>query len=131
MALDKVTYTDNVTHIPASNLNAIQDEINSNSSRITALERGNEIYYGTCSTSSATTKDVIVQAGASFVLRTGTTILVKFSYSAYAGSSTLYLRVNSGASKAIYKGAGATDVHWSADQTVLFVYDGTYWQQVT
>ena len=129
MTLVKVTYTDNVTHIPASNMNAIQDEIISHGTRLTNLENGCDLYYGTCSTSTSNTKDVILSVGSSFELRTGTLLAVKFTYSAVA-SSTLYLNVNSTGAKEIRFGGVASNVSWGGGATILFEYDGTYWQQL-
>ena len=130
MALPKVTYTDNVTHISASNMNAIQDEIISHGSRVTALESRCDIYYGT-STNSQSARTVSIQAGDSFTLRTGAFLAVKFTYSKNSGSSTMSLNVNSGGAKTIYRCGTTTAVGWKADQVVLFMYDGTYWQQIS
>ena len=82
-------------------------------------------YYGTCSTAAATRDKVVVCPD--FVLKTGAVIRVKFTEST---SVAPYLNVN---------GTGAISVKhstnvqmsaaqtWQPDNTVTFIYDGTYW----
>ncbi len=87
------------------------------------------MYYGTCSTSAATVAKVA--SCSDFVLATGATIAVKFTYTNTASSPTL--NVNSTGAKSI-KQYGTTAVntyHWRANEVVLLVYDGTNWQMVS
>ncbi len=86
------------------------------------------MYYGTCATAAATVAKVVTCAD--FVLETGASIVVKFSYYSTGASPTL--NVNSTGAKAIMMyGTTATSTYmWRSGEAVLFVYDGSYWQMV-
>ena len=87
------------------------------------------IWYGTCSTAADNSTKVVTCAG--FTLVTGSTIAVQFTYgSAYDGYVSL--NVNSTGSKAIadygqYRST-TNRFAWDNGQTILFVYDGFYWE---
>lgn len=116
MALPKVNYTDHQTVITAANLNNIQNEIISTSE------------YTTCATAANTAAKTATLAD--FVLATGSSVKVKFTYSNTAASPTL--NINSTGAKAI-KMYGNTAVgttpltSWEEGAVVSFVYDGTNW----
>lgn len=79
--------------------------------------------YGACSTAAATAAKVATVEG--FSLYTGVTVSILFTYGNTASSPTL--NVNSTGAKNIrVNGAGAA--YWMNNNTVTFVYDGTYWQ---
>lgn len=83
-------------------------------------------WYGTCSTTASTQIKVVACSG--FVLTTGASIRVKFTY-AQTYSGTVKLNVNStGAIGIRYDGShGAQRYEWNAGEVVSFTYDGTYW----
>lgn len=83
-------------------------------------------FYATSSSSSATAAKVAtVQSGGSFSLEVGATVSVTFSSANSASSPTL--NVSSTGAKPI-RTNGTPYAYWSAGASVLFVYDGTYWQ---
>ena len=85
-------------------------------------------WYGTCGTAAATAAKVVTCSN--FVLLAGALIAVRFSYANTAASPTL--NVNSTGAKAIYGNGSTTaaNTSWVAGETVLFVYDGSYWRMV-
>lgn len=83
-------------------------------------------YYATSSTGTSTSAKVAtVQSGGSFSLKEGATVSVKFTYGNTASSPTL--NVDSTGAKPI-RTNGTPYAYWAAGASVLFVYDGTYWQ---
>lgn len=83
-------------------------------------------FYATSSSSSATAAKVAtVQSGGSFSLEVGATVSVTFSSANSAANPTL--NVNSTGAKPI-RTNGTPYAYWAAGASVLFVYDGTYWQ---
>lgn len=83
-------------------------------------------YYATSSTGTSTSDKVAtVQSGGSFSLDVGTTVSVAFTNANSASSPTL--NVNSTGAKPI-RTNGTPYAYWSSGASVLFVYDGTYWQ---
>lgn len=84
-------------------------------------------HYATCSTSASTSAKTVVTNG-TFNLVQGARVEVKFTYANTARSPTL--NVNSTGAKAIYAGAASSDIFWEANETITFVYDGTYWRAV-
>lgn len=83
-------------------------------------------FYATSSSSSVTADKVAtVQSGGSFSLKVGTTVSVKFSSANSMANPTL--NVNSTGAKPI-RTNGTPYAYWAAGASVLFVYDGTYWQ---
>ena len=83
-------------------------------------------FYATSSSSSATAAKVAtIQSGGSFSLKEGATVSVKFTYGNTASSPTL--NVDSTGAKPI-RTNGTPYAYWSSGASVLFVYDGTYWQ---
>lgn len=83
-------------------------------------------FYATSSSSPATAAKVAtVKSGGSFSLEVGATVSVTFSSANSASSPTL--NVDSTGAKPI-RTNGTPYAYWSAGASVLFVYDGTYWQ---
>ncbi len=84
------------------------------------------VYYGTCSTGASTVAKVVTCS--SFTeLTTGAMIAVKFTATNTASSPTL--NVNSTGAKTIvgYGTSVVSSYYWKPAQTIIFVYDGTYW----
>ena len=86
------------------------------------------MYYGTCTTSNATAAKVV--SCPNFVLKTGATIAVKFTF--YNSVSSPTLNVNgTGAYSIKSYGTTAPELYfWRSKQVVLFSFDGSYWQIV-
>ena len=83
-------------------------------------------YYATSSTGTSTSAKVAtVQSGGSFSLKEGATVSVKFTYGNTASSPTL--NVGGTGAKPI-RTNGTPYAYWSSGASVLFVYDGAYWQ---
>lgn len=83
-------------------------------------------FYATSSSSSSTSaKTATVQEPEGFELKEGVVVSVNFTNANTASSPTL--NVNSTGAKSI-RTLGTSSAYWAAGQTVLFVYDGTYWQ---
>ena len=83
-------------------------------------------FYATSSSSASTSsKTATVQEPEGFQLKEGVVVSVKFTNANSASSPTL--NVDSTGAKPI-RTLGTSSAYWSAGQTVLFVYDGTYWQ---
>lgn len=95
-----------------------------NSTANSALNRAT-YHYGTCATGAATVAKVVTLSG--FTLYTGAQITVQFTYANTAANPTLnvngtgakYIRVNNANITSAY--------YWKANNTVTFIYDGTYW----
>lgn len=111
-------------------------------------------FYGTCATAQGTTAKVVIINDPAFsgldnsFIHSGTLLTVKFSAANTASGPTLALYTNSGtaasptagtavlAAKAI-KQYGTTNTgtsaatSWRAGAMVAFVYDGTYWVEVS
>lgn len=91
------------------------------------------MWYGTCSTAAGTAAKVVSCSG--FKLVTGATIAVKFT-NAQTSTSTITLNVNSTGAKTVYgiprstTSATRIDGAWEANETKIFVYDGTNWRLV-
>lgn len=86
------------------------------------------ISYGTCSTAAATAAKTVACSG--FTLETGASILVKFTYANTAASPTLNVN-GTGAKSIVTFGTSVMGTYyWKPLQTVLLVYDGTYWVAV-
>lgn len=86
-------------------------------------------YYGTCATAAATVAKVVTCSG--FVLETGATIAVKFTYYNTGASPTL--NVNSTGAIAIkqYGSTAASTYMWRSGEVVLFAYNGSYWELIS
>ena len=82
--------------------------------------------YGTCTVAASTAAKSVTCSD--FLLVTGATILVKFTYANSANNATL--NVNSTGAKTIwYNGAAlSASRSWPAGSIVEFYYDGSYWQ---
>lgn len=82
--------------------------------------------YGTCATAEATTAKVVTLA--SYTLRTGGFVAVKFTYAVPANST---MNINSRGAKEIWhRGAKITANKIKAGDLATFVYDGTRYQLV-
>lgn len=103
-----------------------QDILDQAASQITKL-----MYYGTCSTGASTATKVVSCSG--FTLFTGAVIAVKFSNS-QTSTDNIYMNVNGTGEKRVFGVPRATtsngrlDGAWEANETKLFVYDGSYWR---
>ena len=83
-------------------------------------------FYATSSSSASTSaKTATVQEPPGFELKEGVVVSVKFTNANTASSPTL--NVDGTGAKPI-RTLGTSSAYWAAGQTVLFVYDGTYWQ---
>lgn len=82
-------------------------------------------HYGTCSTAAGTVAKTVTLSG--FSLYTGATVSVLFSYANTVANPTL--NVNGTGAKAIRVNNAAITAayYWAANNTVTFVYNGTYW----
>lgn len=83
-------------------------------------------FYATSSSSASTSAKVAtVQSGGSFALKEGATVSVTFTYGNTASSPTLNV---AGTGARPIRTNGTPYAYWAAGASVLFVYDGTYWQ---
>lgn len=83
-------------------------------------------FYATSSSSSSTSsKTATVRSGGDFSLESGATVSVKFTNGNTASSPTLNV---DGTGARPVRTNGTPYAYWSSGATVLFVYDGTYWQ---
>lgn len=80
--------------------------------------------YGVCSTAAATIAKTVDMTG--FMLFTGATVLVKFTYTNTAVNPTL--NINSTGAKSVKH--GSEDVSLIAGVIYEFIYDGTNWEMV-
>lgn len=117
--------------LSTTSTNPVQNKIINNALN----ERKNRIWYGTCTTSAATTAKLGTCEG--FNLYTGATILLKMSYTSTSTSNNT-LNVNGTGGKTIYTSnyipvrytstyTSSYQKPWSANDYCLFTYDGTYW----
>lgn len=87
-------------------------------------------WYGTSSTAATTAAKTSTIAN--FRLTSGAFVAIRFSTANTYVSGALTLNVNSTGAKTIYKGASATSstntLTWSANSTLYFQYDGSYWR---
>lgn len=113
-----------INEISDNAANAVETANQANSNVNAALTRAT-CHYGTCSTAAATVAKVVTLSG--FELYTGAQVSVKFTNANTATNPTL--NVNSTGKKNIrVNNANITSTYyWSANNTVTFVYDGTYW----
>lgn len=82
-------------------------------------------YFGTCSTAGNVFPKVVICSG--FVLKTGARIAVKFDNSNLVLPLTMNVN-NTGAFDIVTYGTSAPEAYiWKPQQTIDFVYDGTYW----
>lgn len=86
------------------------------------------VYFGTSASTASASAKVATCSG--FVLETGATIIIHFTYgNTHNGSTTL--NVNGTGAKTIRRvDSDNVRYYWSAHELVQFVYDGTYWQMV-
>lgn len=107
--------------------------------------QGEEVYKGTCSSSSSTASKSVTCSG--FTLQKGNIIDVTFTYSSGSESGFMKLNVNGTGDKdvifyeininsaTICRAGAAGDKcmpygSWNAGDTVRFYYDGTYWVEI-
>ena len=101
-------------------------EIDDAVDKIEALSKG--LFFGTCSTSSATSAKVVTLLDATgFALETGVMVLVDFT--SYNSSSSTTLNVSGTGAKSIraYGSTSPTAYSWQSGEVCAFVYDGSYW----
>lgn len=84
--------------------------------------------YATCGTAAGTRDKVATCTNSNFSLKQGFNLAVKFTYANTATNPTL--NVNGTGAKNIRLGNVniTPELSWEAGDTVLMVYDGTYWQ---
>ena len=113
-----------------SGLNIITDSLFIGNSDIstTISQAASATYRATCSTSSSTANKTATCAG--FTLTAGATIAL-YMTQANTTTNALTLNINNTGAKAIYVNGTATGASnqllWSANATVTFTYNGTYW----
>lgn len=93
-----------------------------------AVHNGLIIGYGTCSTDGATVAKVVNDVDSGFLLETGATVRIKFTYKNTATNPTL--NINGTGAKALKKNnniAITSDNSWEANSIIILVYDGTNW----
>ena len=88
-------------------------------------ENGATFYATSSSSASTSAKTATVQEPEGFQLKEGVVVSVKFTNANTASSPTL--NVDGTGAKPI-RTLGTSSAYWAAGQTVLVVYDGTYWQ---
>ena len=86
-------------------------------------------YYGTCATAAATVAKVVTCSG--FVLETGATIAVKFTYYNTGASPTLNVYCKGAIAIKQYGSTAASTYMWRSGEVVLFVYNGSYWELIS
>ena len=95
----------------------------------TAIANSKNTWYATCPTAAATKAKVVTTSSGDFKLEAGNVVYVKFTYQAVAGAT---LNVDgTGAVTIQTVGTNATAAYyWSPNETVGFVYDGTYFRMI-
>lgn len=89
-----------------------------------------QMLYATCSTGASTAAKVATLASGTLTLTSGSTVSVTFTYANTAADATLNI-ASTGAKTIRAAGANLTatsEYNWTAGATVIFIYDGTYWQ---
>lgn len=86
-------------------------------------------YYGTCATAAATVAKVVTCSG--FVLETGATVAVKFTYYNTGASPTLNVNGTGAIAIKQYGTTAASTYMWRSGEVVLFVYNGSYWELIS
>ena len=87
-------------------------------------------HTATCPTAASTVTKVVTTTDGDFELTSGAYVLVTFTY---APTSNVSLNVDSTGSKAAYYNGSrvnASNGAWAAGDTVRFMYDGTYYQEI-
>lgn len=104
-----------------------------------SLEVFPRMWYGSCSTAAATAAKTASITG--FELYKGAIVALQMTYGVSNSSSNATLNVTSTGAKTIYSngktirfsggsGSASYDYGWHEGDTVLFLYDGTYWRIV-
>lgn len=119
---------DSVQSLTAEQQAQVRTNIGANGSQI-----GQPIFYATCSTGAGTaTKSVTNVANFPTTLTAGTMIMIKFTNNNTAGTPKLSVNNSTAANIKQYGSANAGTADstsgWSAGDTVLLIYDGTYWR---
>ena len=90
-------------------------------------------WYGTSSTTASTAAKVVTCAN--FTLAEGAIVSITFTYENTCVNSALTLNINSTGAKTIYVDGIATSTNntllWGAQDTLTFVYSGSYWYLVS
>lgn len=89
-----------------------------------------QMLYGKCTTAASTVQKSVTLTSGTLTLTSGAIVAVTFTNANTANNPTL--KVGSTAAKTIrIRGANLTassKYNWTANSTIIFVYDGTYWQ---
>lgn len=95
----------------------------------TAIANSKNTWYATCPTAAATADKVVTTSSGDFALEAGNVVYVQFTYQAVADAT---LNVDgTGAITIQTVGTSATAAYyWSPNETVGFVYDGTYFRMI-
>lgn len=91
------------------------------------IKKGITIYYGTCATSASTSAKVVSTIDSNFVLKTGATVYVKFTYTNTVSSVTMNVDGTGAKSVKAYGTTNMSSNMWNAGDIVQFTYDGTNW----
>lgn len=84
-----------------------------------------QMLYATCNTIASEVEKVANLVSGQLILKAGTTVAVKFSYSNSANNPTLAI-AGTGAKEMYVQ--GVRNVYWAAGATVTFTYDGSSWR---
>lgn len=101
------------------------------SSQLPSGGGGSVCFLGTCDTVASTAAKTVTVSDPNYTLKTGTEIVVQFTYTNTAQNPTI--SVNGGAAKSIYYGSQVVTTEkldiaaGTAGEYVRYVYDGTYW----
>ena len=89
-----------------------------------------KMLYATCSTAASTAAKVATLSSGTLTLEDGATVAVTFTHENTAADATLKIG-NTSAKTIKAEGSNLTSssiYNWTDGATVIFVYDGTYWQ---
>lgn len=84
--------------------------------------------YATSGTSSGTAAKTATCNSPGFSLKSGFALAVKFTYGNTASSPTLNVNGTGARSIRVGNSTLSSTVSWDAGDTILFIYDGSYWQ---
>ena len=84
--------------------------------------------YAICETAAGVSAKSATTQASGFTRTTGVQVAVKFTYENRAGSPTLNINSTGAAAIRLKNSALTVADSWEAGDTVVFVFDGTYWQ---
>ena len=85
------------------------------------------IAFATCDTEAATVAKVATTSSSFTTVQTGTVVAVKFTYENTARLPTLNVNGSGAKYLVTYATYGVGSYYWKAGQTVLFIFDGSYY----